>query len=204
MSIKDPASELSLEKQNKILNAAKTRFMHYGVNKTTMRDIADDLGISVSNLYLYFENKRQIVLAIAEACRNEQEEFIHQVLNDASIPADQKLETLLVNKYQFMCQFRSENPKAGELIAYLLQEFPERSEKWRQGLEDMIHAALEESVRQGAFHIDDVRHAAKVMRIATDKFFLPPFIELPIEPNEAELVSLIRWITSLLQRRGGQ
>jgi AcrR family transcriptional regulator len=40
-----------------ILDAAHRRFSAYGFGKTTMAEIADDVGMSAANLYRYFENK---------------------------------------------------------------------------------------------------------------------------------------------------
>ncbi len=197
MSIKDPAA-LSQEKKARILDVAKARFMHYGVNKTTMREIADDLGMAVSNLYLYFENKREIVLAIAEACRAEQEQTVQQVMADRSLTPGQKLECLLLNKFRVVREFRGSSARAPELIAYLIQEFPERSVMWREALEGSLRAVLEEGVRLGVFGVDP-RQSARMLAIATAQFFLPPHIELPLPPTEEELIALIRWHLAMFE-----
>ncbi len=54
-------------KREAILNAAKRRLNQYGVKKTTMQEIAEDVGIAVGTLYLYFKNKNEILIATAEA-----------------------------------------------------------------------------------------------------------------------------------------
>jgi AcrR family transcriptional regulator len=192
-------SALSQDKQNRILNAAKERFLHYGVSKTTMRDIADDLGIAVSNLYLYFENKRELVLAIAQNCRAEQEQAAGQVLSNASLRPSRKLEQLLVGKFRAIQSFRTDSPNGKELMAYLLQEFPERHAEWHASLERAIQTALQEGVETGCFRIADVPETARLLRLATAFFFLPPFVELPRYPEEEELVALIRWHLALLE-----
>ncbi len=46
-----------------ILDAAEQRFAHYGYGKTTMAEIARDVGMSVGNLYRFFKNKEAIALA---------------------------------------------------------------------------------------------------------------------------------------------
>lgn len=188
----------SLDKKSKILQAAKARFLHYGVSKTTTRDIAEDVGISVSNLYLYFENKREIVLAIAEQCRAEQEVIHQQILTDQSISSAEKLEQVLLVKFRCSRSFKTDSPKGTELLAYLLQEYPERAISWQQHLEDMIAAVLLEGTQNGSFHLENVPDAARMMRLSLAQYFLPPYIELPQEPLEDEMVALIRWQVMLI------
>ncbi len=58
---------------NSILNAAQKRFGLYGVEKTSMREIAEDLNISKGTLYYYFADKEHLLIAVVE---KEQEEFM--------------------------------------------------------------------------------------------------------------------------------
>ena len=44
-------------KRQKILEAARRRFAHYGMAKTTMAEIAQDLSFSKALLYYYFQIK---------------------------------------------------------------------------------------------------------------------------------------------------
>ncbi|WP_234123626.1 TetR/AcrR family transcriptional regulator [Clostridium hydrogenum] len=48
------------EIRNKILLVAEDMFYQKGFKETTTRNIANEAGISVSNLYLYYENKEAI------------------------------------------------------------------------------------------------------------------------------------------------
>lgn len=49
----------------RIIEAAIARFVHYGYGKTTVADIADDLGISPAYIYKFFDSKRSICEAVA-------------------------------------------------------------------------------------------------------------------------------------------
>src|SRR5690606_4816996 len=94
--------------------------------------------------------------------------------------------------------FRTESPKGTELMAYLLQEYPERVSSWREKLEDLIWTVLDEGCHDGSFQLEDAREGARMLRMALTQFFLPPHIQLPIDPTEEELVALIRWHLSLI------
>ena len=51
-------------KREAIIEAAQKRFSHFGVDKTTMNEIADDLAISKASLYYYFPDKIALYAAV--------------------------------------------------------------------------------------------------------------------------------------------
>lgn len=56
----------SESKRITILDAAEKRFAHFGLNKTTMNDIASDLAMSKASLYYYFPDKSSLYTAVFE------------------------------------------------------------------------------------------------------------------------------------------
>jgi AcrR family transcriptional regulator len=67
------------ERHNKlqsIIEAAQKRFGVYGVEKTSMREIAGDLRLSKASLYYYFPDKESLYVAVLE---KEQGEFIERI-----------------------------------------------------------------------------------------------------------------------------
>ncbi len=66
----------NIDKINNMLKVAQKRFGLYGLEKTTMKEIASDLGISKASLYYYFPDKEHLFKAVVEL---EQEEFFHLV-----------------------------------------------------------------------------------------------------------------------------
>ena len=63
-----------------ILTAAAEEFLSYGYQKTAMRNIAKNAGITAGNIYAYFENKEALMDAIVEPTLQE----IRQLLTAAS------------------------------------------------------------------------------------------------------------------------
>ena len=64
-----------LDKSNKeqlIIETAQKRFGLYGVEKTSMQEIADDLMLSKASLYYYFPDKENLYKAVVE---KEQDDF---------------------------------------------------------------------------------------------------------------------------------
>jgi AcrR family transcriptional regulator len=64
------------KKQHCILDAAQHRFACYGFAKTSMEEIASDIGLSKASLYYYFAAKEDLFLAVIA---REQKEFIEQM-----------------------------------------------------------------------------------------------------------------------------
>lgn len=63
--------EATERKRDLILEKAIARFAHFGIQKTTMNEIAGDLAISKPSLYYYFPDKISMVIAVAEKILNE-------------------------------------------------------------------------------------------------------------------------------------
>jgi AcrR family transcriptional regulator len=64
------------EKVQMILAASQKRFGLFGIEKTSMREIADDLKLSKASLYYYFPDKESLYKAVVE---KEQEEFLSKI-----------------------------------------------------------------------------------------------------------------------------
>ena len=53
-------------RREEILQAAKKLFLTEGYNATTIRRIADHVGVSAPTLYVYFQDKDAIMLALCD------------------------------------------------------------------------------------------------------------------------------------------
>ena len=71
-------------KQENIVEAAIRRFSHFGMNKTTMAEIADDLQISKPALFYYFNDKGSLLKAVGQKIINEVLESCKEVFSSAS------------------------------------------------------------------------------------------------------------------------
>ncbi|PST84383.1 TetR/AcrR family transcriptional regulator [Pedobacter yulinensis] len=54
------------KKREQIIDGAIRRFIHFGINKTTMNEIAEDLSVSKPSLYYYFPDKSSLVVGVVE------------------------------------------------------------------------------------------------------------------------------------------
>jgi TetR/AcrR family transcriptional regulator, repressor for uid operon len=72
-------AEPGLDRRTQILDAAVVCFAKRGFHQTSMHDISAEAGISVGLIYRYFENKEEVISAMAARHKNE----IHEVVERA-------------------------------------------------------------------------------------------------------------------------
>jgi len=66
------------KKREAIIEGAVKRFIHYGINKTTMNEIAEDLSVSKPSLYYYFPDKNSLVLGVIEKIFSDYFEIVEK------------------------------------------------------------------------------------------------------------------------------
>jgi AcrR family transcriptional regulator len=115
-----------------IIEAAQKRFALYGVEKTSMREIAADLRMSKGSIYYYFPDKENLYKAVIE---KEQSVFLKMLEENVSAiadPSDSLVNYALsrINYFKKLInlgQVRSEAmPELKPLIANTLRKFHEK------------------------------------------------------------------------------
>jgi TetR/AcrR family transcriptional repressor of mexJK operon len=81
------------EKERVILDAARKRFAHYGYQKVTMEEVADDVGVVKGALYYYFPTKESLFEAVVRDDRKEFSASMENMLTSCSSARD------MVNTY---------------------------------------------------------------------------------------------------------
>src|SRR6059058_4604619 len=81
--------------RERIMETADALFRRLGFAKTTVADIASDLGMSPANVYRFFPSKNAIVEAICRRCLGEVENRAWSVARSKA-PAPQRLERLVL------------------------------------------------------------------------------------------------------------
>lgn len=166
--------------------------MHYGIQKTTMQDIAQDAGMAVGTLYLYFRNKEELVLAIAEQCRVQQSEHAEEILK-SSLSSEDKIRQFLLEKFQCVREYRESHPHAKEFVKLMIELDSDCSRLWRERFEMNLQGLLESGKADGTFHIKDCADEAKVLFLSISGFYPLPYLDLPEWPREEELHLVIDW-----------
>lgn len=91
---------VSKEKEKQIILAAREFFARYGFSKTTMEDIAGEIGMGKASLYYYFPTKESLFQVVIS---QEMDEFMEKLacLLKIQTSAAQKLRTYVEERLKF-------------------------------------------------------------------------------------------------------
>lgn len=149
------------EKITAIVAAAGRRFGHYGLAKTTMTEIAGDVGMSKASLYYYFPDKEHLFLAVI---KQEMENFFTEVaaLDGQDLAPDAQLIRYVDIKFrsfrdsQNLSQLGSINQEpVRTAFAQFKQDFVNRETK-------IIQSILENGMSRNLFEQADGRKLAEL------------------------------------------
>lgn len=179
-------------KKEAILNAARQRLSQYGVRKTTMQEIAQDVGIAVGTLYLYFKNKNEILIAATEAYTQEHLIDTERILR-SQMSAPEKLKIYLRNRFRAVRENRLSGSHAAELARAVIRLKPELQEEQGKVVKNNVSSILQEGIQANLFQIDNLEQDLEVFLYSIGYFFPMPTTEKYYEPEEEKLCMVIDW-----------
>jgi AcrR family transcriptional regulator len=132
------------ENVTRILDSAEKLFRHYGYSKTTVADIARDLGMSTANIYRFFASKVEIHQAICGRMLQQS----YQIVVDASrleASASDRLRYYVQGQYKMTVEAMLDEQKVHEMIVVAIERDWHVIEKHL----DMVHEVIAEIIRDG-------------------------------------------------------
>ena len=187
------------DKTPAILDAALRRFLHYGLRKTTMQEIARDAGVAVGTLYLYFEDKDALVVGCADRFA-EQHHANVQVLLAERLPPDTKLRRYVVERQREWLEVGVTAPHAAELAEAVLRLRPERTLDYAREFEKTVRALLHEGRSRNVFRNADPDRDAPLFALALTPFFPIAGRGHPALPDPSALGTVLDWFLDLWKR----
>jgi AcrR family transcriptional regulator len=175
-----------------ILNAAHQRLSQYGVKKTTMQEIAEDVGIAVGTLYLYFKNKNEILIAVAEADVQQNLTDTERILR-SPMAVPEKLKAYLVSRFRSVQTHRLGGSHAAELARAVIRLKPQLQEEQGKVVKNNVLNLLQEGMESQLFQIDNLAQDLEVFLYSIGYFFPMPTTEKYYEPEEDKLCMVIDW-----------
>jgi AcrR family transcriptional regulator len=181
-----------MDKRQRIIEAARARFRHYGIAKTTMQEVATDAGVAVGTLYRYFKDKDDLAAACAD-------DFIarHQRDIDASRtgegPPDARLREYVLNRYRHCKEVGTESRHAAELARAVLKLKPERLAEESAMMRGAILGLLQEGIETRLFKILAPERDTIVFLLSIAFFFPVATARPPEWPKEEWLLMVVEW-----------
>jgi AcrR family transcriptional regulator len=179
-------------KRSAILTAAHQRLIQYGVKKTAMQEIAEDVGIAVGTLYLYFKNKNEILIAVADADTQQHLKDVEIILR-SPMSASEKLKAYLVSRFRSVQVHRLSGSHAADLARAVIRLKPQLHEEQCQAVNQNVLNLLQEGIQSHLFQIDNLERDLEVFLYSIGYFFPMPTTEKYYEPEEEKLCTVVDW-----------
>lgn len=94
-----------------IIKAARELFSYQGYHQTSMKNVVENAGTSIGNLYFYFNNKAELLKAVVEHVLDQVWEYIEQEIKDIPYGARQ-----LAVSTRIMVNYICSNHELAQLI----------------------------------------------------------------------------------------
>jgi AcrR family transcriptional regulator len=180
------------DKRERILTAARKRFRHFGVKKTTMQEIAGDASVAVGTVYLYFKDKDDLLVACTEEYIARHRREAETILASYA-PAGEKLRQYALDRFRAAEATRTGYRQAAELTREVLRVRPERRlDEGRMMMEYFVRF-LRLGIEAGELYTDDPERDARVLLFSLAFFFPGAQQELPYPPKEEDLLLVVDW-----------
>jgi len=170
--------EKKIEIKKQILDAANERFNHYGYNKTTMAESANDCDMTAGNLYRYFQNKEEIITQIAVQCMQLREETLRKLVENHKSDASNLLLSFVLKNLEYSFNEFSQQKKIYELIEFITQRQRKLLDQHLKKIQSLISLILKKGRESKEFKFDDTEVVAEAVFNATTKFMAPHFMVL--------------------------
>jgi AcrR family transcriptional regulator len=154
-------------KKNRILNAALNCFARYGVNKTTLDDIATAIGMNKASLYYYYENKEAI---FSEVLQEEANRFISFASNELAKEksAVNKLFCFLKLQLKYFRERVNYFDFSVQIVLEMQPMLDKLHREFRQRDIDFLATIIQEGINEGEFRKCDPKRVADAIRALVD------------------------------------
>lgn len=179
-------------KQHAILEAATKRFAHFGMEKTTMNEIARDISVSKALLYYYYPNKQALyesvmeyVIDIMSSKVQEVIEKMDDALEALQIALEERMK--IINEYYNLFQYPYTSRKGTSAdMQRIYNQIEERELKLLSGI-------IKRGIEKGEFKLDDVKNTARLLlyALAGIRISLLKDLNNPIFPSKSDFKEIL-------------
>ncbi len=168
--MKTPATDKSFARRgpaehavrDQIIAAARDYFTHYGYDKTTVADLAREIGFSKAYIYRFFESKQAIGQAICNDRLTLLFDQVRAAVDDGADPID-KLRKFSKTVANASVEMFFTDRKLYEIAAHASLEKWSSAQAYHQRLEQLLEAILKEGRESGVFErktpLDEIRRS---------------------------------------------
>jgi len=166
-----------IEQKQKIISAATRLFSRFGLEKTTMEDIADELGMTKGNLYLYAKNKKALYRDMVSWALKRWQNRVAKAVTMETDPR-KKFEVLCFRAIDYLSQDKALHRLLVDDPS-IFPMFPENDpfDSINQDSITMIQTILTQGVQEKQFRPVNTDQVAQVMFLIYKVFIIQTYIK---------------------------
>lgn len=153
------------KKRIQILEAAKRRFAHFGLAKTTMAEIAQDLSFSKALLYYYFPDKNALYAAVLEHVITQSFEEM-----DAAVATQTDCHEAMMMTLDKRIEFVMRYYNLLEYSVSALQQVPDTMacvlEDSKEKERSILAKIIQKGIDRGQLQVENVNETAEILLFA--------------------------------------
>ena len=159
----------------RILEAAEGQFRHYGYSKTTVADVAKELGMSPANIYRFFGSKSELLEGVCAR-------LLHQSLSIAQsiaalpVSAEERLRRYSMTHFEFTVATMLDERKVHDMVVAAIEQSWGVIDKHIDEIQLILTEIIADGMEKGEFAKGDPAHAARCFGAATSPLHHPQMV----------------------------
>lgn len=186
------------ETREDILATADALFRERGIAKSSIADIAHELGMSPANVFKHFHSKTTLVDAICDR------HITHMIGRfdtlDTDAPPPEKLGIVVRRLMQAHLQDIRDNPFFLEMVFLVAKTEIESGFHYRQLIEELFFTLVRDGVEAGIYHCADCRATSRHVAASFASVLHPVFLAHETQEDlDERLAGIVALINAALQ-----
>lgn len=172
------------EMHRRIIDTAESLFRQFGYQKTTVAEIAEELGMSPANVYRFFASKGAICEAVVRKLAAEVRDRIRDAVADPRLGAAERLRTLVEVNHDEVANRCVSDKRMHAMVHAAIEENWTVAQEHQEGLRRLAAEIIADGAKSGEFDVGDVETAAYCFQAAMVSACHPLMLEYRIKAGE--------------------
>ena len=188
----------------RIMETAEALFRRLGFAKTTVADIASELGMSPANVYRFFPSKNAIVEAICQRCLAELEDKAWAVARSPGA-ASARLERLTLEILAYHKENLLVEQRVHDMVLVAIEDNWGAIRAHKDVIRNVMELILRDGIAAGEFEAVDARETAQLMLRSLIVFEHPVLIAQCLQDGqdlEADARASVRFLLRAITPKG--
>ena len=175
---RSPKTEATDAQRLRILDAAEVVLRRHGPSKTTVVDVAREIGQTHASVYRYFASKSELMDALVERWLATVEKPLETIIQGPGTASD-KLQAWLMGLFHAKIRKVTKDPEYFATYRIIAKEAHEVVARHRSAITDQVEAIIASGVTSGEFPVKDARRAARTVLSGSLRYHHPDLLAAP-------------------------